>query len=77
MVPFRLTEGDKHKIEVLVGEQPGGEFCAYLFIEEKNKEYQKEASGRPVLPIFRTADLETAPSKGAAFDPDAPVFGVK
>jgi len=72
-----LGKGDDHAIEILVGEQPGVRFCAFLFIEEKNGNYRKEATGRPILPLFRTADMETNFVSGVACEKDGPIFGTK
>lgn len=65
-----LNEGDPQKMEVLLGERPGGQFCAFLMVESKEASYKKEASGRPILPLFQLAesDLSFADeiSRGAA-----------
>lgn len=68
-----------NKIEILVGERPGGQFCAFLFVEdrEKSRTYKKDANGRPILPLFRTADVEAPSPSGDEFLKDGPVFGVK
>lgn len=72
-----LAENEDHTIEILVGEQPGVRFCAFLFIEEKNGNYRKGVNGRPILPLFRTADMETVSLKEAECETDGPVFGTK
>jgi hypothetical protein len=43
-------------MEVLIGEQPGGEFFADLLIEKDGASYQKESHDHPILPIFRIAE---------------------
>lgn len=76
-----LSAESANSIEVLLGERPGGQFCAYLLIEDKSARYDKESNGRPVLPIFKMADVEMnfgaaiAARTAPAFDPKAPIFG--
>ncbi|MGI8431587.1 MAG: hypothetical protein ACR2MW_04755 [Chthoniobacterales bacterium] len=48
--------GNFYDMEILIGEQPGGEFFADLLIEKDGAKYEKEGHGSPVLPIFRVAD---------------------
>lgn len=65
---FRLKKGRSTKIEVLIGECPGGEFYCQLMIEQKGKEYRQvpfsikiggeTVSGiRPVLPVFKIKEI--------------------
>jgi len=65
-----LNSGDVQKIEVLLGEQPGGFFCAFLLVEAESTEYKKDAAGRPILPLFQLAETDLSfdsdISKGAA-----------
>jgi hypothetical protein len=76
-----LSAGSPNSIEVLLGERPGGQFCAYLLIEDKSARYEKESNGRPILPIFKMADVEmnfdaaVAARTAPAVDPKAPIFG--
>ena len=51
-----VTVGNFYDMEILVGEQPGGEFFADLLIEKDGVTYEKESHGSPILPIFRVAD---------------------
>ena len=53
---FSVTVGNYYDMEVLIGEQPGGEFFADLLIEKDGASYQKESHGNPILPIFRVAE---------------------
>ena len=48
--------GNIYDMEILIGEQPGGEFFADLLIEKDGAKYEKESHGSPLLPIFRIAD---------------------
>ena len=69
---FQLTAGKPTKIEVLIGENPGGGFEAQLLIENRDGSYKqapfsyKQGKGdnqtiitgtRPVLPIFKTQEI--------------------
>jgi len=67
---LNLNSGDVQKIEVLLGEQPGGFFCAFLLVEAESTEYKKDAAGRPILPLFQLAETDLSfdsdISKGAA-----------
>lgn len=49
---FEVRKGDVYDIEVLVGESPGGQFYAFLFIERVGASYEKDAAGQPILPFF-------------------------
>ncbi|GAB4241560.1 MAG: hypothetical protein OHK005_04690 [Candidatus Methylacidiphilales bacterium] len=52
---LELNPGTNYSINVLIGENPGGEFCAFLFVEQEGRTYKKAQNGRPLLPLFRTA----------------------
>ncbi len=51
-----LKAGESQDIEVLIGEVPGGAFCAMLTVEVEGVEYPKSPQGGPLLPIFKTAE---------------------
>lgn len=59
---IELEPGVPLDMEVLIGEVPGGQFCAMLTVEEwdyeKNepKAYEKNYEGAPILPMFKTAE---------------------
>jgi hypothetical protein len=53
-----LDKSSPQKIEILLGERPGGQFCAFLMVEAKDASYKKEASGRPILPLFQLAETD-------------------
>jgi hypothetical protein len=55
-----LDQSTPQRIEVLLGERPGGQFCAFLMVEAKAATYKKEASGRPILPLFQLAETDLA-----------------
>ncbi len=71
---FNVNDGEFYDIEILLGEQPGGETCAFLMLEKEGETYTKDAKGNPILPIFKTAHVEGAHSgRGApVVGPDTP-----
>lgn len=67
---FFLQKGRPVEMEVLIGEDPGGMFFCQLYIEQEGIAYptrtetstnfdtqETETIRRPILPIFKTADL--------------------
>jgi hypothetical protein len=48
--------GSYYPMEILIGEQPGGEFFADLLVEKDGVADKKEGHGSPLLPIFRVAE---------------------
>jgi hypothetical protein len=67
------TAGNFYEMEILIGEQPGGEFFADLLIEKDGATYEKDAQGNPLLPIFRVADAKLpALRSGEKLPPFAP-----
>ena len=58
--PVQVTGGQSYPMEVLMGEWPGGDFKAYLMIEKDGVQYEKDAKGNPILPIFKLAASEVA-----------------
>jgi len=54
---FVLDPGVPAVREVLIGEVPGGQFCAYLVVEDESVDYAENRQGMPILPIFKTAEL--------------------
>src|SRR5207244_9744293 len=50
------TVGNFYDMEILIGEQPGGEFFADLLFEKDGVSYEKESHGSPILPVFRLAE---------------------
>lgn len=46
-------------LDILIGEYPGGGFCAFLMVEEKGGKYETDAKGNPILPIFQLAPYDT------------------
>jgi hypothetical protein len=54
---FDLEPGVPVEMEVLIGEIPGGEFCAYLVVEDAEEDYAENQQGMPILPVFKTAEI--------------------
>jgi hypothetical protein len=78
-----LKAGEPLPMEVLIGESPGGIFCALLAVEVEGEEYPRNPyKGGPTLPIFKTAEpsLDLADAIHIALDPgdasvtNGPVF---
>ena len=75
-----VSAGSVHSIEVLIGEQPGGNCQFNLFAEKEGAEYGKDEKGNPILPVFRTGAVNApAPPAGSAppFASDGPVWKVE
>ncbi|MDR1192477.1 MAG: hypothetical protein LBK60_12580 [Verrucomicrobiales bacterium] len=51
---FQLEKGKQYPLEILLGENPGGDFAAYLQIQEKGVEYPQRKGFGPALPVFQT-----------------------
>jgi hypothetical protein len=67
------------KIEILVGERPGGNMGGVLLVEKKGGNYKKRDDGTPILPVFSTTKLSSADKKrlsdsGYQFAAETPVF---
>lgn len=54
---FDLEPGVPVEMEVLFGEIPGGQFCAYLVVEDEAEDYAQNQQGMPILPVFKTAEI--------------------
>ncbi|MBT8041671.1 MAG: hypothetical protein KJN98_00720 [Pontiella sp.] len=54
---FELEPGVPVEMEVLFGEIPGGQFCAYLVVEDADEDYAENEQGMPILPVFKTAEI--------------------
>ena len=57
--PFNVDPGEFYDIQILIGEQPGGETGAFLLLEKDGAEYAKDSKGNPILPIFKMAPSNT------------------
>lgn len=54
---FEAEPGKPLKYDLVIGERPGGMIGGILLIEQEGATYEKDPSGRPVLPIFATRPL--------------------
>jgi hypothetical protein len=54
---FELEPGVPADCEILIGEVPGGIYCAMLTIEKEGEDYDVNLNGMPILPVFRTAEI--------------------
>jgi hypothetical protein len=48
-----LTQGDPTDIDIIIGEEPGGNFNASLFVLRTGKTYPTNTAGEPLLPLFQ------------------------
>lgn len=48
------------RIDIVVGERPGGRFGGVLQVQARNGKYQKRDDGSPILPVFTTTKLTSA-----------------
>lgn len=53
-------DGSPRKIDIIVGERPGGMIGGVLLVQNKDTAYETAADGRPVLPVFSTSPLSFA-----------------
>lgn len=76
-----LSPGKPHRIDILVGEHPGGKVGGVLMVQQEGKTYERAENGRPILPVFTVQMLtpeerQTLNANPAwAFENPAPVFG--
>jgi hypothetical protein len=50
---FHVRAGESIDIDVIIGEEPGGRFNSFLFIQRDQSTYDKQPNGSPLLPIFQ------------------------
>ena len=67
--PVQVTGGQSYPIDILIGEWPGGQFKVFLMLEKEGVQYEKDAKGNPILPIFKLAESTVAHPAS-----EAPVF---
>ena len=76
---FEAVAGQSYPIDILLSELPGGIFSASLLIEEVGASYEKDPTGSPILPLFRTdrsAPATPTPGSSPPYDPNGPVWKV-
>ncbi len=75
---IRVESGHDYPIEVVIGEQPGGEMFATLLQEIEGQAYDKDSKGNPILPVFRMSNAApTASTSDRPYPPhrdDGPVW---
>jgi hypothetical protein len=69
----------KGKIDIIVGERPGGKVGGLLMIQKKDGKYRKRQDGTPILPLFALSMKESALKRRIAdfpyeIDPVTPPF---
>ena len=52
-VPFDVQVGESVKLDILIGEQPGGHSNYFLYLQRDGAYYTKQANGVPLLPVFQ------------------------
>lgn len=70
-----VSAGNSYPLEVVIGEQPGGQFNAFLLLEKIGTQPEKSSTGSPLLPIFKLAGGTPPPGNGGSapeFAPDTP-----
>ena len=50
-----MHKGQPIDLDVLVGERPGGDFCAFLLYQKQGETYEKDDRGALILPVFQLA----------------------
>ncbi len=60
---FTLEPGKPVRLQITVGERPGGRFCQFLCIEKKGQEPPRAANGRPTWDLFKIDELSEEEKK--------------
>lgn len=60
---MKLKRGDEMKMDLAVGERPGGRVGFILMVEKKGENYKKTPNGRPILPLFTTTPFSADAQK--------------
>lgn len=55
---FTVQNGEVIDLDVVIGERPGGQFAAWLMIQQQGVTYGKDADGKDILPVFQLAPAE-------------------
>jgi hypothetical protein len=56
-----FTQGDPVDMDVIIGEEPGGQFNASLFVLRTDKTYPTTTDGVPILPLFQLGQGASPP----------------
>lgn len=75
------------RIDIVVGERPGGRVGGLLMVQAKKGKYQTRSDGSPILPVFSTIAMDTAdqnrlrdfsgPGNAYEIAAETPVFTLK
>lgn len=70
------------RIDLLVGERPGGKIGGLLLIEKRGADYPKAANGRPILPVFLTSTIsekerDRLANAGFQFNMNIPLMDIR
>ncbi len=66
---IEMRKGQPIDLDVLVGERPGGEFCAFLLFQRQGDTYPKDPSGSLILPVFQLAPQDVPDKQGRQSPP--------
>jgi hypothetical protein len=55
---MQLKASEPVDLDILIGERPGGGFCAFLLVEKQGQVYEKKGQ-YPIVPIFQVAPHDT------------------
>ena len=50
---FEVNSVEPVTIDILMGDEPGFYYCAYLLIRDESKTYENDSHGVPLYPIFQ------------------------
>lgn len=64
-----MHKGQPIDLDVLVGERPGGDFCAFLLYQRQGETYPKDSSGALILPVFQLAPQDVPGKEGRQAPP--------
>ena len=67
--PIQVKAGDPVSIDVLIGEEPGGQSLYFLFIQRMETTYPIQSNGSPLLPVFQLDANKIHPESGSATYP--------
>ena len=62
-----LTVAHPVDLDIIIGEHPGGQFCAFLSVQKEGETYEM-IGGKPVLPLFQVAPHPETPASKAGIE---------
>ena len=60
---MRFDSLGRRKIDIIIGEHPGGRVHFVLLTQQQGKKYEEDANGTPILPLFTTSPLTEGDKK--------------